>query len=232
MRLIAPYQDYVIAQKFGANGNASYQRDGMLGHPANDLVSQVFIQTGKGAAVTASMSGPVYKITNKDNPDLTKFRGVFQLSDDGTLEICYGHLSEIWVEEGEYLAQGQPIGREGNTGEVYVNGLRVTDDQRKKGMGTHCHWQGRDVVKTQNPVFDGKNQFLDCVAPLGNRQEIIYQDHQGNYYFVPNYQNGFHGCRDLLPDLYKPTPFQWVDIWTKVFSVIANAFKGRNSNST
>jgi murein DD-endopeptidase MepM/ murein hydrolase activator NlpD len=32
------------------------------------------------------------------------------------LQTVYGHLSEIWVVEGEYVSQGQPVGAIGNTG--------------------------------------------------------------------------------------------------------------------
>ncbi len=49
----------------------------------------------------------------------------------------YMHLSDIWVDDGQYVSQGQYIGAVGNTGESYGAHLHLS-----KGIGD-CYWQNR-----------------------------------------------------------------------------------------
>ncbi len=49
----------------------------------------------------------------------------------------YMHLSDIWIDDGQYVSQGQYIGAVGNTGESYGAHLHLS-----KGIGD-CYWQNR-----------------------------------------------------------------------------------------
>lgn len=225
MKALPAYKNYTISQRFGENGNGSYATAGLKGHTGMDFVSKKFLTTRKGDCVVAPISGLVYKITNKGNPDLMAFRAVFILSEDRTVECCVGHLLDIYVSEGDQVEMGEPVGIEGNTGEVYVGGVPPTPEQRTAGAGTHCHWQFRAVQRTFTPVYDGHNQFLDLVSPTGNRQDIIYTDPGGAVYWVPAFYNGYNGCFSNEADILTPTPFQWLQIWDVVFTQILKVVK-------
>ena len=56
--------------------------------------------------------------------------------DDGSRSI-YGHMQELYVAEGEYLDQGQPVGSLGCTGH---------------STGTHLHFEVRRDRVAQDPV--------------------------------------------------------------------------------
>lgn len=53
-------------------------------------------------------------------------------------ETLYGHLSSIFVEEGQYVNIADPIGRSGATGAV---------------TGEHIHYEVHRDRQTENPIF-------------------------------------------------------------------------------
>jgi murein DD-endopeptidase MepM/ murein hydrolase activator NlpD len=198
----------------------------MKGHPALDIHSG----NPPGTPVVAAIPGLVYKVFNKDNADTTKYRCVFQIyeSPDGDVyEVSYGHLNDIYVEEGDYLVPDQALGTEGNTGDVFTNGHAVSPQERAQGKGTHCHFQWRKVIKVSS-TSAGK-QYLDNITISGQRQESLFRDEAGNYYEVVNYDNGYHGCVDPFPFIYQPTVSEWLyTIIPNVLASIIKKIKGRN----
>lgn len=180
-------------QRFGGNSNPYYKDTGLAGHPGTDFV------TRWGDKILSATDGLVYKTFNKDNPDKSKYRAVCVLTKEKetgmTCEITYGHLEKIFVCEGDLVNIGDVLGTMGNTGEVYSNGVRVNEEQRKKGLGTHLHLQKRLVVKTDEDFV--QNQYLL------DKNGDIYRDSDKKCYLVPAYSNGFNGCSDIEPDLGK-----------------------------
>lgn len=227
MKILPPYPDYIITQRFGENASSFYAANRLVGHPAIDFESLKSIEEGAGEYIVAGAPGFVYKITNRENPDLTAYKGVFLICADlnGVFELSYGHFTEIFVAEGQWVAAGQALGIEGNTGDVFVNGQPVTLAERQTGKGRHCHMQKRIVERVT--ATEAGCYYLDTLAPSGQRQQTLYQDPAGNFYKVPSYANGYNGCVDFEVQLYRPKPFEWIQIWGKVFEALLATIKGR-----
>jgi murein DD-endopeptidase MepM/ murein hydrolase activator NlpD len=209
MKLLAPVLgSYTITQKFGGNANPLYASQGLFGHPAVDLVKAY------DAYIVSSYASYVYKIVNKDNPDLSRYRAVHTLfQDEGQwYELVYGHCNKIYARVGDTVPVGSLLASMGNTGDVYYQGLPVPVSQRDKAPypGTHLHWQLRRVVLS--PTASVGKRYLDTETPTGERQDALYQDRDGNYYEVPEYDNGYNGCIDAEPYLYKPTFWEQLQI--------------------
>jgi murein DD-endopeptidase MepM/ murein hydrolase activator NlpD len=214
MKLLAPVLgSYSVSQKFGGNANTYYAENGLKGHPGTDIFK------GYDAFLFASHDCYVYKILNKNNPDLSKYRAVHILfSDEGQwYELVYGHCNNIYVKVGDTVVSGSLLASMGNTGTVYSQGLPVPTAARSKPPypGTHLHWQLRRVVLSQTTSL-GK-WYLDLETPSSQRQDELYQDKNGNYYEIPEWTNGFNGCLDAEPYLYKPSFAQQIEMYTKVF---------------
>src|SRR5438128_11561091 len=128
MKLLEPLLvgSYSIAQKFGGNANTYYAQNGLKGHPGVDLFQ------GYDRSITVSHDGLVYKILNKDNPDLSKYRAVCTLFDEEgfTYEITYGHCNHIYARVGDSVRSGDLVASVGNTGDVYSAGLPVPVQER------------------------------------------------------------------------------------------------------
>ncbi len=82
-----------------------------------------------GTTITAPMPGRV--IEAGYSPTLGKY---VMMSHSGGWKTLYGHMSEVLVAEGQYLAQGKAIGRIGTTG---------------YSTGPHCHFE---VIKNGSLV--------------------------------------------------------------------------------
>ena len=177
-----------LTQPFGANGNGSYKADGMLGHPAEDVVC------GYGTDVAFPFDAYIYKVLPPNsNYDFT---GVFGIVDDGVecFEFLIGHMSEISVTEGSTVKKGQVVGKEGNYGTVYYGDTLITPQMKQAGdkRGSHRHYQKRPVQK----LTDGSkvSQYLN------RRDGGIYIN--GFIYKIFDYNNGYHGCIDTLSPLF------------------------------
>lgn len=101
---------------------------------------------GYGKPVTTDNAGVVAHI---DTNGSDGWRAVWILvpHEDYLMEVCLGHLKDIFVEVGEWVDEDQVIGTEGNFGLVYSNGVQVTPAMRKAGSkaGSHVHEQYRPV---------------------------------------------------------------------------------------
>jgi hypothetical protein len=185
----------VISQGFGGNANTLYKTDGLVGHPGIDIVSHYNDPIRE--AVIGFNKKWIYKILNKDNPDLTRYRAVCELieADDGIFELTYGHCNSIDCPFG-HVSAGTVIATEGNTGDVFVGGVAVTKEERDNGSkaGTHIHFQLRAVVKTRDYNYGELLMGHD-----GN----VYRD-ENDYYYAHKYPfNGFRSCVDPLPYIDK-----------------------------
>lgn len=209
MKLIAPVlSPYSISQKFGGNANTYYAENGLRGHPGTDIYK------GYNAWIVASHDAYIYKIVNKNNPDLSRYRAVHTLfQDEGQYyELVYGHCNNIYANIGDTVVADSLLASMGNTGDVYSQGLPVPVSQRSKPPypGTHLHWQLRPVLLSKTAEAD--KQYLDTETPTGTRQDALYQDSNGNYYEIPDFGNGFNGCTDPEPYPYKPTLWEQLNI--------------------
>lgn len=181
-----PLSGATITQGFSKNFNTYYAESGLLGHSGIDFVSYSDdqIKTVVDGAYT-------YKIVNKDNPDLSKYRCVFQIGefDEGVFEISYGHCNDIHCQHGLTPA-GTNIATMGNTGNVFVGGREITTAEKKAGSkaGTHVHVQFRKVQKVTS--IRGGYSYL-----TGEDGEEFVKD--GFMYEIVDHNNGFNGCVDF-----------------------------------
>ena len=100
------------------------------------------------------------------------------------MEVCYGHLKDIFVEVGQYVLEDETVGTEGNFGLVYSGGVQITPAMRKLGSkaGSHVHEQYRPVRLVKRKTrgkhyrpykFEGQyveiiieNNRRGCIDPL------------------------------------------------------------------
>ena len=184
MELYLPFPLQTVTQGFGENDTETYARSGLKGHTTLDF------DPGWGAQVPFCATGRVYSIINKDNPDPSRYRAVYQIVHDGDIsyEVSYGHLDQILAKVGQMAQAGQILGTVGNTGEVYHDGAPVTNVERLSGSHAGAHLHGPQVRPCKRVRFTrpGKQYLQDGYG--------IYRDLAGNYYEVIDYDNGFNGC--------------------------------------
>ena len=178
-----------LTQSFGANYNPSYSQDGLKGHTGTD------VNCGYGTDILSPYDGYVYKILAPNaNYDYT---AVFILVDDGIqcFEFSCGHMSEISVREGDTVVKGQSLGKEGNYGKTYSWDTEITAEMKRNGdhRATHRHYQQRPVEKLSS-IAIGANQYL---TKLDGGLFI-----KGFYYRIWDYNNGYHGCRDITLPIF------------------------------
>lgn len=190
LKIYLPIKGAILTQGFSKNFNAYYKAGGLLGHTGMDFISYV-----SNDILTAVEGAYTYKILNKNNPDLSKYRSIYQIVDteDGCFEVSYGHCSRMDCPHGPSTL-GTKIAEQGNTGNVFVGGREITTSEKNSGSkaGTHVHLQLRKLQKrTYRIQYDSYLEGED-----GN----AYTD--GKYYYaIPNYNNGFNGCIDPAPYL-------------------------------
>lgn len=210
MKLYIPYKNWIITQKYAENANTYYAEGGRKGHGAFDLV-------GIGDKnIYASCDGYVYSHINKDNPDLMRYRAVYQLVEDNGIfyELSYGHADKILVEPKTYVKRGDLLMTEGNTGNVASGGVKVTLKMKQDALpnkpGAHLHWQLRQVLPVDKKE-KGKTYLTDANGTFKK---------DGKYFEVLNYTNGYSGCVD-------PEPFVVYEsaVPKTVIETVANVFK-------
>jgi len=185
-----------IQQLFGQNANTSYATSGLRGHPAVDT------RCGFGTDVLAKYSGIAYKVLTKNNPsnDGSGFTGVFQIVDDGIecFEWLTGHLDPT-ISQLTELQKGDKIGTEANNGTVFSGGIQITLAMQKAGdqRGSHRHYQKRAIMPVKRTSW-GK-QYLTA---QGTGSPYW---HDGHYYEIIGYSNGFNACINPLQPVFDRT---------------------------
>jgi murein DD-endopeptidase MepM/ murein hydrolase activator NlpD len=195
MKLLTPVLgSYAISQKFAGNASTFYKENGLAGHPALDIIK------GYDSYIVASHNAYVYSVRNKNNPDLSRYRAVYTIfEDEGQWwELVYGHCNQIYTFVGDTVVAGSLVASMGNTGDVFSQGLPVPIAKRNKPPypGTHLHFQQRRLLLSTS---DEVGKFYLESSP----GKILWKD--GYCFEIPDYKNGFNGCVDPEPYLYKPS---------------------------
>jgi Peptidase family M23 len=184
-------------QGFGANATPLYKGQGLKGHTGVDMAC------GYGTPVYAFKKGIVYKIIDDKRPanDGSGYWAVFIIAPDANGFYCewqIGHLSKITCKVGDLVEPWTVIGEEGNRGYVYQEGIQITKAMQDTGdrRGAHVHWNKKQLKKLTPSERDGQPGMYLSGYGLGN-----YQDAQGYYYQVLNYNNGYNGSVDCKNDV-------------------------------
>lgn len=194
MKLQFPFSKFVVTQSFGQNFNAYYKTSGYKGHTGEDIV------TLGDKTIHAAHDGYVFSVINKDNLDLSQYRAVYTLIEDAGVfyELSYGHCHDILVSEGTTVKTGDPLATQGNTGNVFMGAVAITNDQKKinPDLGAHLHFQLKLLKPVANRSYDKKY--------LQNNGGFVFKD--GLYFEVVGYDNGYAGCIDPNPFLIAENP--------------------------
>jgi murein DD-endopeptidase MepM/ murein hydrolase activator NlpD len=127
---VAYKRDFIVRSDGRGDGFFGSDRSGRRTHKGLDLLGQV------GTPVLAARSGRV--IAARQNNGMGKF---VVIEHSGGIATLYGHLSEIWVREGQYVRQGQLIGAIGKTGNANSSGIMP-----------HLHFEVRKNGAHQDPL--------------------------------------------------------------------------------
>lgn len=187
MKLYYPFKNkFVVGQPFGTNYNTYYAEGGLKGHTGYDMNSF------HGDTIYAACDGLIYSYINKDNPDLMRYRAVYQLVDDVeggvAYEVSYGHLMDILVEPVIEVTRGTPLGTQGNTGDVASGGRKITRQEKMAGStaGSHLHFQVR-LLKKVSKKEKGMKYLMNSEG---------YFKKDDCYFEIQNYDNGYAGGID------------------------------------
>ena len=197
MKINIKQLDGTITQRFADNATPTYVAGGLKGHTGVD------IDAGYGSLIHSYWTQEyVYKVLDVDHPanDGSGFTGVFTLveQDGEVFEFLYGHCNPL-VKVGSILTKGSVLGTQANNGECYQNGVRITLAMQKAGdhRGTHRHDQAR--VLRKDASLQPNTQYLTDMSG--------YLNHDGFYYAIPLFQNGYNGCVNWLDETLVDTPF-------------------------
>jgi hypothetical protein len=182
-----------ITQGYNENANGAYHDAGLSGHPGVDWTR------GYGSLMQSDNGGYCYKHylpgERQDN-----WTAIYLLVPDGDdfVEVCYGHMSRVFIRTGMEVLEGQFIGKEGNFGLVFQGGLQITPQMQNAGdrRGSHVHEQYRPVKRVK--------KMLNKKFYLETRTGEKYRDAEGLYYEIKN-TNNVKGCIDPQLFVYKDT---------------------------
>ncbi len=201
LQVFLPYPKSCITQRFGANANYSYARDGLKGHTAYDwgeiydTKSKKYIGAAWGSPIpNCTFDAYCYSHLNEGNKDLNAYRAVFFLveTETGLYEVSYGHLSTFEAQVGKTYQPGDVIGYVGNTGDVFVGDHEVTALEKNAGSHAGAHLHGPQVRPVKKVTKrSSKKQYLQ------DSKGVLKKD--GFYFEVIDYNNGFNGCVSLAP---------------------------------
>lgn len=216
MILYEPFPRSAITQGFSENATETYKKNGLIGHTTLDYGGKC------GDSIYNCARGFCYSVMNKDNANLDKYRAVFILVEDGEFvyELSYGHLDKIYAVPGTWYGVGDVIGTLGNTGEVYMNGKRVTNEIRAKVPCAGGHLHGVQVRKCRKvSKVNPKKKYLSDANGT-----YVWN---GSYIEIVNYWNGLNGCvnpMDFYNGILASTVIQnmklQVSLLTKVVSLL------------
>ncbi|MDD5254656.1 MAG: M23 family metallopeptidase [Candidatus Omnitrophica bacterium] len=128
---IAYRSDLIIRSDTMGDGHFGTKRSGNRMHRGVDLLAAI------GTPVYAVRSGRVSVSTNQP-------RGMGNyvvIKHSGGISTLYGHLSEQYVREGEFVRQGETIGAVGKTGNANY-----------PGMQPHLHFEVHKNGTAQEPL--------------------------------------------------------------------------------
>lgn len=189
---------------FGHGGIGAEEYKKSTGH----YHTGVDYHNGYGSPVLSENYGWIYKINMPDQSS-SGWCGVYYICPDdkyGWIEVCQGHLSRVDVKIGEVVRAGQVIGLEGNKGEVYSSGIRITKEMQQAGdkRGSHVHEQYRPVRRVAKTT-PGKH-YLNGVSKHGYTDaQGRYRDKQGMYYEI-QFDNDTRGCVNPYEFLIEKKP--------------------------
>lgn len=169
---------------FGAGGVGAERYKEVVGH----YHTGVDYTNGYGTPVYSDNFGRVFKIELPED-SASGWCGVYYEAYDrkyGFVEVCQGHLSRVDVKVGQLVIPGTRIGLEGNRGEVYYGGIRITKEMQLNGdeRGSHVHEQFRPFRKVAR-----KNKNKHYI----NKDGVPYRDANGKYYEIL-FDNETRGC--------------------------------------
>lgn len=184
--LYDPFPRRYLTQGFGLNANSFYKEHALKGHPGDDW------GVPHGTKIPCCADSYIYSILT--SPDKAKYRAVFTIVETGTdivYEVSYGHLDDIHAIIGSYVKIGDILGTVGNTGDVYSNGVKVTEEEQRAGSkkGAHLHLQVRKCRMVKETRHSG-NYLHDGNGILR---------YKGHYVEIVDFNNGFNGCIDGAP---------------------------------
>lgn len=165
--------------------------------------------------------GVVYKIRNKNNPDLQQYRTIYCIYESpiGPFEVAYEHCWDILVDEGQKVFAGDIIYTEGNTGDlVYSNGVKVPANLKQYGIGSHLHIGARPLKRVKE-----RKKGFHYVKDSNND---YYQDALGNYFEIRYNDNGSKGWVDIEPYLFVPVENAAYDAYTRLVGRYKNIMDG------
>lgn len=192
--ILYPIKKGILVQPFGANAEFYSQNYGIKAHNGIDIVSF------HGDSILCSEDGLVVKIWNTIDSSITHGFGVYVLGNSFDMNGCqtlyiYWHtMSDLQCAVNQSVKQGDTLAFEGQSGGVYVAGVKVPDSQIGVAPfpGTHLHWGNIKVKK----VPETKGQVL------ANQDGSAYKTPDGFFLEFQNYDNGFRGCVDpMLNDI-------------------------------
>ena len=194
LHLWLPFDKANVVQPFGANFGGYYQTLGLKGHPGVDF------QVPWGTPIPNCFPGAVCSaLLNNRNPDPMMFGAVNTVLDlpDGTsYELQYGHCSELDATIGKPMQVGDVVGKVGNTGDVFVNGVEVTAAEKAAGSraGAHLHFQLRRIKRV--PYLES---MANPQAHRLNNGSQLYVTPDDFVYEIVGFDNGYNGCVDPMP---------------------------------
>ena len=131
------------ASTYTAPAASTYSAPGNYGWPAAaSTISQGFWWGHRGLDIAGAIGVPVYAsesgYVTYTGWNVTGYGNMITLSHGGGFESLYGHLSEWYVDPGQYVAKGQLIAAMGSTG---------------NSTGPHLHFEIRVNGVPSNPYF-------------------------------------------------------------------------------
>ena len=191
MKTLSPIKKGIISQKYVENPALYQSRFGINWHNGVDIVSF------HGDELLCCEDFIPYKIFDLKAGSVSKGFGFNALTKPDDKGICrewiYWHtMSNLKFSLDKLVQQGEVVGYEGNSGSIFSNGVEVSDNLKGVSpyFGTHLHWGKRLVKKTKTPTGD-------VLAGVDGK---LYQDSQGFYYEVLNFNNGVKGFIDPMKD--------------------------------
>lgn len=225
MKTLFPVKNGTISQGYASTGDLDgktyLQTFGTATHGALDIVSF------HGDSLYACEDMDCYKTWTLNDQSLAEglshgfgARFISKPDSNGVCrEYVYWHtMSNLKVVRNQPVNQGDVIGFEGDSGQVYQGGVAVPDSQKglPPYLGTHLHWGYRLVQQTKDNTQAGKY--------LADIQDVIYKDINGFYYKILNADNGNNGMLDPMGlDLIYYDEWEKEQIEAKAVSVVSQA---------